>query len=143
MVVLINGNSASASEIFSGAMKDTEMATLIGTTTYGKGIVQAVIPLGDGSAIKLTVSKYFTPDGNDIHEVGIEPDVTVELPDGRMTSIGLSRDEDIQLQAAIKILSGEITVEEAKEMYKNTEEDATSDDSAEDSEETTEETTEE
>ena len=81
MVVLVNGNSASASEIFSGCMKDHGVATIVGTTTFGKGIVQQVIPLTDGSAVKLTIAKYFTPNGNDIHEKGIEPDVTVELPE--------------------------------------------------------------
>lgn len=78
MVVLTNQNSASASEIFAGALKDYEYATLVGTTTYGKGIVQNVIPLEDGDAIKLTIAKYFTPKGNYIHEVGIEPDVEAE-----------------------------------------------------------------
>lgn len=75
MVVLINGNSASASEILAGAIKDYGIGTLVGTTTYGKGIVQSVMPMKDGSAVKLTVSSYFTPNGNNIHEVGIEPDV--------------------------------------------------------------------
>lgn len=78
MVVLTDQNSASASEIFAGALKDYEYATLVGKTTYGKGIVQNIIPLEDGDAIKLTTAKYFTPDGNYIHEVGIAPDVEVE-----------------------------------------------------------------
>lgn len=78
MVVLIDQNSASASEIFAGALKDYEYATLVGKTTYGKGIVQNIIPLEDGDAIKLTTAKYFTPNGNYIHEVGIAPDVEVE-----------------------------------------------------------------
>lgn len=78
MVVLVDGNSASASEIFAGALKDHEYATLVGTTTYGKGIVQSIVPLNDGDALKLTTAKYFTPNGNYIHEVGIEPDVVVE-----------------------------------------------------------------
>ena len=77
MVVLIDGNSASASEIFAGAIKDYEWGTLVGSTTYGKGIVQNIIPLSDGDAIKLTTSKYFTPKGNYIHEVGIAPDVEI------------------------------------------------------------------
>lgn len=75
MVVLINGNSASASEILAGAIKDYGIGTLVGTTTYGKGIVQSVMPMNDGSAVKLTISSYFTPNGNNIHGVGIEPDV--------------------------------------------------------------------
>ena len=78
MVVLIDQNSASASEIFAGALKDYEYATLVGKTTFGKGIVQNIIPLEDGDAIKLTTAKYFTPNGNYIHGVGIEPDVEVE-----------------------------------------------------------------
>lgn len=78
MVVLINGNSASASEIFAGAVQDYKVATLIGTTTYGKGIVQNVYQLTDGTSLKLTTSEYFTPNGRNIHGIGIEPDVEVE-----------------------------------------------------------------
>ena len=79
MVVLINGNSASASEILAGAIKDYGIGTLVGTTSYGKGIVQRIIGLQDGSAVKLTVSSYFTPNGNNIHGIGIEPDVVCEF----------------------------------------------------------------
>lgn len=104
MVVLINGNSASASEIFAGAMKDTGKAELVGTTTFGKGIVQSVLPLSDGTAIKLTVAKYFTPAGNDIHETGIEPDYVVELTGGGESAVNVSRDEDNQLGKAIEII---------------------------------------
>ncbi len=104
MVVLINGNSASASEIFAGAMKDTGKAELVGTTTFGKGIVQSVLPLSDGTAIKLTVAKYFTPAGHDIHEAGIEPDYVVELPDGKETAVNVKREEDTQLDKAIDII---------------------------------------
>lgn len=78
MAVLINENSASASEIFAGAIKDYEYGTLIGTTSFGKGIVQTIIPLEDGSAVKVTMAKYFTPNGNYIHEVGIDPDIELE-----------------------------------------------------------------
>ena len=78
MAVLINENSASASEIFAGAIKDYKYGTLIGTTSFGKGIVQSIIPLEDGSAVKVTMAKYFTPNGNYIHEKGIEPDITLE-----------------------------------------------------------------
>jgi carboxyl-terminal processing protease len=105
MVVLVNGNSASASEIFTGAMKDTGKAEIVGTTTYGKGIVQSVIPLSDGSAIKLTIAKYFTPAGNDIHKTGIEPDYVVELKDGRLNAVNLDREEDLQLQKAEELLT--------------------------------------
>lgn len=107
MVVLINGNSASAAEVFSGAMKDTGKAVLVGTTSFGKGIVQSVIPLSDGTAIKLTIAKYFTPAGNDIHELGIEPDYVVELPDGKQNAVNLERENDTQLQKAVEILAGE------------------------------------
>ncbi len=79
MVVLINGNSASASEILAGAIKDYDKGTLIGTTTFGKGIVQRVLPLTDGTALKLTISSYFTPKGNNIHGIGIEPDIECEF----------------------------------------------------------------
>ncbi|MBR5420821.1 MAG: S41 family peptidase [Lachnospiraceae bacterium] len=79
LAVLVNGNSASASEILSGAIKDYGLGTLVGTTTFGKGIVQQLFRLTDGSAVKLTVSHYYTPNGNDIHKVGIEPDVEVEF----------------------------------------------------------------
>ncbi len=99
LAVLVNGYSASASEIFAGAIKDYGTGTIIGTTTYGKGIVQRVFPLEDGSAVKLTIAKYFTPNGNDIHEVGIVPDVEVELDiDAYRESEG---EKDNQLDAAI------------------------------------------
>lgn len=78
MVVLVNGYSASASEILAGAIKDYGIGTLVGTTTYGKGIVQRIIPFSDGTAVKLTVSKYYTPNGINIHGTGIDPDVEIE-----------------------------------------------------------------
>ena len=79
MVVLVNGGSASASEVLTGAIKDHGVGTVMGTTTYGKGIVQKIIQLSDGSGIKLTTSAYFTPLGNNIHGTGIAPDVEVEF----------------------------------------------------------------
>lgn len=79
LVVLVNGNSASASEILAGAVKDYGKGTLIGTTTFGKGIVQRLLPLADGTALKLTVSAYYTPNGNNIHDIGIEPDIVCEF----------------------------------------------------------------
>lgn len=79
LVVLINMNSASASEILAGAVKDYGIGTLVGTTSFGKGIVQQIIPFSDGSAVKLTISSYFTPNGNNIHGIGVEPDVECEL----------------------------------------------------------------
>lgn len=79
MAVLTNGNSASASEILTGCLKDYGLATIIGTKTFGKGIVQTLLPLGDGTAVKITIEDYYTPNGNNIHGVGIEPDVEIEL----------------------------------------------------------------
>lgn len=96
MAVLVNGNSASASEIFAGAIKDYGMGTLIGTQTFGKGIVQSLFPLSDGSAIKITVSRYYTPEGNNIHEVGIEPDIVLEPAE--------DSEDDVQLLKAIEVL---------------------------------------
>ncbi len=78
MVLLVNGNSASAAEVFSGAVKDYELATVVGTTTFGKGIVQKYFPFRDGSALKVTIANYYTPNGNNIHGIGIVPDVEVE-----------------------------------------------------------------
>lgn len=79
LIVLTDGYSASASEILAGAVKDYGIGKIMGTTTYGKGIVQKVIDMSDGSAIKLTVSTYYTPNGNNIHEIGVEPDIVVEF----------------------------------------------------------------
>lgn len=97
MAVLVNGNTASASEIFTGALKDYDEAEIIGTTTFGKGIVQSIIPMSDGSAIKLTSAKYYTPSGVCIHGTGIEPDQTVEYD--------REAEEDNQLQAAVDYLN--------------------------------------
>lgn len=96
LVVLINGNSASASEILAGAIKDYEKGTLIGTTTYGKGIVQRVLPLTDGTALKLTISSYYTPLGNNIHGIGIDPDIECEFDAEMYYDDGV----DNQLEAA-------------------------------------------
>lgn len=99
LAVLVNGYSASASEIFAGAIKDYGIGTLVGTNTFGKGIVQRIFELEDGSAIKLTIAKYFTPNGNDIHKVGIKPDVEIELDtEAYRDSDG---EKDNQLDAAI------------------------------------------
>ena len=104
VVVLVNEYSASASEIMAGAMKDHGIATIMGTTTFGKGIVQRVISLSDGSAVKLTVSKYYTPNGNDIHEKGIEPDIEVVFDADAYYDEGI----DNQLEEAVNYLSGKI-----------------------------------
>ena len=105
LVVMINGNSASASEVFAGAIQDYGIGTILGTTSFGKGIVQSVIPLSDGSGVKVTVSKYYTPKGRNIHEIGIEPDVVVELNDELKTKVTIDKSEDNQLQEAIKIIN--------------------------------------
>lgn len=101
MVVLVNGNSASASEILAGAIKDYGIGTLVGTTTFGKGIVQRPIELSDGSAVKLTISSYYTPNGINIHGIGIKPDVECEFDSERYYS-----DEayDNQLEKAKEVL---------------------------------------
>lgn len=104
LAVLINGNSASASEIFAGAVQDYGIGTLVGTTSFGKGIVQKVIPLSDGTAVKLTISKYYTPKGRNIHGTGITPDVEVQLSDDLKQLITIPIDKDNQLQKAISIV---------------------------------------
>lgn len=104
MVVLIDMNSASASEILAGALQDYEKGTLVGTTTFGKGIVQQVVPFSDGSALKLTISSYFTPNGRNIHEVGIEPDVVCEF-DGD-AYYNSENPVDNQLEKAKEVLEG-------------------------------------
>ena len=102
MVVLVNGYSASASEILAGAIKDYDKGTILGTTTYGKGIVQKIFPNIDGSALKLTISKYYTPSGKNIHGVGIEPDEVLELDSEAYVKEGI----DNQLERAKEILGG-------------------------------------
>lgn len=100
LAVIVNGNSASASEIFAGVIQDYGKGTIIGTQTYGKGIVQTVKPLTDGSAIKFTIAKYFTPKGQDIHGKGVTPDMVVEYD--------TDADVDTQLDAAIKNVEAQI-----------------------------------
>ena len=107
LAVLTNENSASASEIFAGAIQDYSLGTIVGTTTFGKGIVQRIFYLSDGTGVKLTVAKYYTPKGHDIHKKGITPDVEVELDENLKNKITISHDEDNQLQKAIKILQNQ------------------------------------
>lgn len=102
--VLVNGNSASASEIYAGAMQDYGAGKIVGTTTYGKGIVQQVLDLKDGTALKLTYAKYFTPKGRSIHGKGIQPDVEVDLKEELKSRVEISWEEDNQLQKAIEVL---------------------------------------
>ena len=104
MVILTNKNTASASEIMTGCLKDYGLATVVGDTSYGKGIVQSVIPLGDGSAVKLTVSAYYTPKGVSIHKKGIEPDVKMEMTDEDWKAALEDSSKDKQLDKAYQIL---------------------------------------
>ena len=108
MAVMINGNSASASEVFAGCLQDYGKAKLVGTKSFGKGIVQSLIPLGDGSAIKVTTSKYFSPKGRNIHGVGFEPDIKVELDPELKGKASVEPEEDNQVQAAVDYLKTQI-----------------------------------
>lgn len=110
LVVLVDGGSASASEILSGALQDNNRAILVGTTTFGKGLVQSVRGLGDGSGIAVTIAKYLTPSGRDINTFGIEPDFTVELSDEEREFLSEDRErigttEDPQYAKAIEVLN--------------------------------------
>jgi carboxyl-terminal processing protease len=103
MVVLVDSNSASAAEILSGAIQDYKKGTLIGKTTYGKGIVQSIIPSADGTAVKITVSGYFTPNGRNIHKIGIEPDIDCDF-DGSLY-YNVENPVDTQLEKAKEVLA--------------------------------------
>ena len=103
MVVLVNENSASASEVFTATFRDFEWGTVVGKTTFGKGIVQNVLPLGDGTAVKITTQHYYPPSGYDLHKVGIKTDLEVDLNEGAK----IGTDSDNQLSAAIDILKNE------------------------------------
>jgi carboxyl-terminal processing protease len=108
IVLLVNEGSASASEILAGAVKDHQRGELIGTKTFGKGVVQRIRELSDGSGIKLTVSEYFTPNGTNIHGIGITPDIVLELNEG-VENIGPGYiSEDNQLQKAVEVIKGKI-----------------------------------
>ena len=108
MVVLINGNSASASEVLAGALQDYGCAKLVGTTSFGKGIVQSLVALDDGSAVKMTISHYYTPGGVDLHKKGLDPDVEIEyeVPEGFEGALEVPLDQDNQVQKAIEVLDG-------------------------------------
>ncbi len=104
IVALVNENSASASEILVCSLKDNERAKIVGTKTYGKGIIQALLSLSDGSGLKITTEEYYTPNGDSIHKVGIEPDEKVDLPDTVRSIYAVNENEDTQLQKAIELL---------------------------------------
>lgn len=108
LTVLINENSASASEIFAGAIKDYGVGTLVGKTTYGKGIVQTIFSLKDGTGMKLTIEDYYLPSGKSIHKVGVDPDVEIDLPDELKMYVNIPEDEDTQLQKAVEILKEQL-----------------------------------
>ncbi len=108
IAVLMNGYSASASEVFAGCLQDYGKAVLVGTQSFGKGIVQTMYPLGDGSAIKVTISAYYTPNGRNIHKTGLTPDIAVELSDEAKKLSKIPEDQDAQLQAAIKALKDKL-----------------------------------
>lgn len=104
IVVLVNENTASASEILAGALKDHEEATIVGTKTYGKGVIQQIITLKTGAGIKVTVEEYYTPNRTKINKIGIEPNETVELPKDVQNFLTIKKEQDTQLQKAIEIL---------------------------------------
>ena len=105
VVILTNENTASASEILAGALKDYGKATIVGTTTYGKGVIQEILTFKDGSGLKITTKEYQTPNHNKINKVGIQPDEVVELPDTVEDESDIPEDQDTQLQKAIEVLS--------------------------------------
>ena len=104
IVLLVNGATASASEILAGAVQDRQRGSVIGTQTYGKGIVQAVIGLSDQSGMQVTIAQYFTPSGNKVHQVGITPDVEVQLPEGDIGMYQFGDLSDPQLSRALEIM---------------------------------------
>jgi len=105
--VLVNAYTASASEITAGAIEDSGVGTLIGTKTFGKGVVQTIFPLRDGSAVKITTARYFTPNGHDINSIGIQPQIEALLPEGAKIRPGYP-DEDPQLTKAMAFLQQKI-----------------------------------
>lgn len=107
LVLLVNGGSASASEILSGAVRDFKAGTLIGTKTFGKGLVQNVIDLKDGTGLKVTIARYYTPSGECIQGIGIKPDIVIELPKEAATR-QITQREDTQLQKGIEVIKSKI-----------------------------------
>ena len=104
IIILTNENTASASEILAGALKDLGKAKTVGTTTYGKGVIQQILKLSDGSGLKVTIEEYQTPNRSKIHKIGIAPDEEVKLPDSVTNVLNVTESEDTQLQKAIEML---------------------------------------
>ena len=104
IIILTNEDTASASEILAGALKDLGKAKTVGTTTYGKGVIQQILKLSDGSGLKVTIEEYQTPNRNKIHKIGIAPDEEVKLPDSVTNVLNVTQSEDTQLQKAIEML---------------------------------------
>ena len=119
LVVMVDGGSASASEILSGALQDNKRATLVGTNTFGKGLVQSVRGVGKGAGLAVTIAKYFTPSGRDINHEGIKPDVEISLTDAQKETLRKNRNkigtiEDPQYAKALEILTQEIAGVQSK-----------------------------
>ncbi|WP_455129495.1 S41 family peptidase [Pseudoramibacter alactolyticus] len=105
VALLVNGYSASASEILAGALQDTKKASLVGSKTFGKGIVQEVVPLLDGSGYKLTIAQYFTPKGRNIHKKGLAPDYVVKQSKAYQNVVIVPERQDLQLQKALEVVA--------------------------------------
>jgi len=106
---MTNANSASSSEIFAGGIRDYKVGTLVGEKTFGKGIVQKIIDIGEGEAIKLTVAEYYLPNGESIHGEGIKPDFEIALSESLLKKSVITHEEDNQLQKAISVLKSKMT----------------------------------
>ena len=104
IIILTNENTASSSEILAGALKDLGKAKIVGTKTYGKGVIQQILTFSDGSGLKITTEEYLTPNRNKINEIGVEPDEKVELPQDIENVLNIERQKDTQLQKAIELL---------------------------------------
>lgn len=104
IIVLTNENTASASEILAGALKDNNVAKIVGTTTFGKGVIQELLTMKDGTGLKLTTNEYYTPNRNKINKVGIEPDEKIELPEEYKNILSIPKEVDTQLNKAIELL---------------------------------------
>lgn len=128
IILLVNGESASASEVLTGALKDNNWATIVGEKTFGKGIAQGVFNLPDGSGLKLTTAYYYTPSGECIHKLGIEPDVTVALAEDLKSKIEIPKDEDNQLQTALEVFDEGVDAVKAKISEETGETEAANDD---------------